>query len=108
MSADVWLEIDTGGPEPSPVCESRNITYNLTPMLAEAGFPGHGEMVGLTAAEAGPIYQRTADTLLSDPDRFKKLNPSNGWGDYDGAVVFCRAMADQCAQHSRAVVGAWL
>lgn len=30
MSADVWLVIDTGGPEPATVTDTVNVTYNLT------------------------------------------------------------------------------
>lgn len=109
MSADVQLVIDTGGDEPHEIEGTHeNITYNLTKMLSEAGFPGHRAMVGAPATEAGGVYRRTADRLLSDRAHFEQWNPENGWGDYDLAVQFCQAMARHCASHPKGTIDAWL
>jgi hypothetical protein len=42
--------------------------------------------------------------LISDPDRFKKLNPSNGWGNYDCLVSFVRDYIRACEDHPEAHV----
>jgi hypothetical protein len=108
MSADVWLVVDTGGPEPAEVTEGRNITYNLSPMLREAGFPGHKAMQGAPASEAGGVYRSVAERLRSDPARYRLLNPSNGWGTYEIAVEFCDLMASDCAANPKAQIAGWL
>ena len=108
MSADLWLEIDTGGNEPVEVSETRNVTYNLTPMLRAAGYPGHREMLGAPASEAGGVFRSVADKLRSDPGQFHAMNPPNGWGTYELAIEFCDLMAADCAGHPKAVIGGWL
>jgi hypothetical protein len=109
MSADLWLEYTVPGEdEPSSVSESRNVTYNLSPMFREAGYPGHKAMVGAPATEAGGVFRKVADLLEAYPERFKALNPPNGWGDYDLAVEFMRGMARDCALHPHGRLGASL
>ena len=106
MSADIWLE--HGGDTVVVDDTTFNLTYNLTPMLCAAGMPAWSEFIGMRAGDAGPIWQSVADELRRDPDRYKDLNPPNGWGDYDGAVEVISALAAACAKHPDATVGGWL
>lgn len=108
MSADLWLEIDTGGKEAAEVSETYNVTYNLTPMLKAAGYPGHREMLGAPASEAGGVFRSVADRLRADAARFDAMNPPNGWGTREWAIEFCDLMAAACAEHPKAVIGGWL
>jgi len=34
--------------------------------------------------------------LLTDPEKFKKYNPPNGWGSYDGLVNFVYKYSNAC------------
>lgn len=34
--------------------------------------------------------------LLTDPEKYKKYNPPNGWGSYDGLVNFVYKYRDAC------------
>lgn len=34
------------------------------------------------------IIKAMIDELKNHPETYKKLNPKNGWGDYDGAINF--------------------
>ena len=43
--------------------------------------------------------------LKSDPDRFKKHNPENGWGNYENLVEFVADYLAACEQWPEAVVG---
>lgn len=109
MSADLWLEIDTGGSEPAQLDGTdANVTYNLTPMLRAAGYPGHREMVGAPASEAGDVFCKVAETLRANPPAFAEHIPPNGWGSLEWAAEFCEVMARACAEHPAARVGAWL
>lgn len=108
MSADYWLTIDTGGAEPARVGPDLNCTYNLGGMLRAAGFPDWEALIGAPAGEAGGLLQRVAERLRADPERFRAMNPSNGWGTYEGAIDFCERFAEGCAAHPKATIGGWL
>lgn len=109
MSLDFYLETN--------VCEhcgrsdeagSFNITHNLNNMAAEADVyeclwrpDEHGYDT------AGQIIKPLQDgiTLMeSDPARFKKHNPENGWGDYDGFVKFCKQVLKSCESNPDATI----
>lgn len=125
MSTDVWLEElhpEAGesaccGPAPSlyPMRSpssfeghSVNLTYNLTAMLREAGFPGWKAIVGAPCSESGGMFARVAATLAADPDRFRAFNPENGWGCYEDALGAMEHLATLCANHPDAHFGGWL
>lgn len=101
MSADVWLTIDTGGAEPARVTGGTNCTYNLTPMLREAGFCGWGELIGQTGEQSLPMLLDVQRTLSADPARFRALNPPNGWGDYDGLLRVVAELVSAAAEQDQ-------
>lgn len=45
------------------------------------------------------------DALLADPETYRALNPSNGWGDYDGLVEEWATFVEACRQHPHAIIG---
>lgn len=61
-----------------------NYTYNVQPMTAAAGLPSLTMLDGVPAPVAVLALQVVLDRFDLDPDRFKALNPKNGWGDFDG------------------------
>jgi hypothetical protein len=62
-------------------------TYNLTPMWRKAGiFDYSHDLQGRNAGELAPILAAGLIDALSHSDDYRELNPSNGWGDYDGFV----------------------
>jgi hypothetical protein len=81
---------------------SRNITHNLNTMAGEAGIyevMWRPDEIGIT--KAAQLIEPLKDGLAkleSDPERFKKLNPSNGWGSYDGLVSFVRDYLRACEE----------
>jgi len=86
----------------------RNITHNLGRMASEAGIYKHlwrPEEIGITKAAQliGPL-SAGLELLRSSPERFKVLNPANGWGDYDGLVDFVDAYLAACKAHPDADV----
>ena len=42
-----------------------------------------GRLNGMTGLEAQAYLGRIIDSLAADPDKFRAMNPENGWGDYD-------------------------
>ena len=101
MSLDIYLM------ETSPHSVfALNITHNLTDMAKEAGIYKHlwrPEASGIKKARQliKPLSEALG-LLESDPERFKKFNPDNGWGDYDGLVAFVRAYIDACIRFPKA------
>lgn len=89
------------------VC-SLNITHSLAVMADEAGIyqclwvPCQARIL-FAAQLILPLSEGLA-LLLSDPDRFKKFNPENGWGSYDTLVEFVQQYLDACKKNPRAIV----
>jgi len=89
---------------------SDNITHNLGTMAEAAGIYKHlwrPEDIGITTARQLIEPLRAGLELLrSDPERFKKLNPANGWGDYEGLVEFVERYLLACETFPEADVHA--
>lgn len=111
MSADLWIEF--------PACEScgrgedttteLNVTYNLSGMLREAGFNGWDWCRGKPAPQVGAHMLAVLDGMATDPDRWRAMNPPNGWGDYDRRLQGrMRLFAEKCVAAKAGVIGAWL
>jgi hypothetical protein len=88
-----------------------NITHNLGKMADEAGVYQHlwcPEEIGITkAAELIEPLEAGLKLLIAEPDRFKALNPSNGWGNYEGLVAFVAAYLKACEDYPYATVNVW-
>jgi hypothetical protein len=42
--------------------------------------------------------------MKADPEKFKALNPSNGWGDHDSALAFLERVLAACEAHPLLVI----
>ena len=84
----------------------RNYTYNVSPMFFDA-FPstpedrtgGIRQLDGLTGRECSELLRVAIEAMAGDPEKYRAMNPSNGWGDYDSALVMLRQMAAACEEH---------
>lgn len=79
----------------SDVKYNNNYTSNMYPMMKEAGFDW-SEMEGKTGKEALEWLAQLIGELEVKPSKFKDMNPSNGWGNYDGFLHYLRRMAEWC------------
>ncbi len=81
MSLDITLLAH----RPMPVFEV-NITHNLASMADAAGVYAcmwRPAQAGVrTAADLIVPLEKALVKMTSDPQRFKALNPKNGWGDF--------------------------
>lgn len=103
MSLDVRLR------EMAPCTQySRNITHNLTKMASEAGIYQHlwrpDEIEITKANQLIEPLKAGLELLKSDPERFKKFTPSNGWGDYENLVNFVEDYLNACLEYPDADV----
>lgn len=77
-----------------------NITHNLGAMAREAGIYEHlwrPDELGITRARQLIEPLSIGLSLMRrEPERFRKLNPTNGWGDYDGFVDWIASYLEAC------------
>ena len=112
MSADVWIKMDAcahcGATEARGA--ELNVTYNLSRMLREAGFKGWPSILSETANEVGAHILDVLDHMAEDPERWRSMNPPNGWGDYDRCLQGrMRKWANAClSAPPGATVDGWL
>ncbi len=103
MSLDVYLKVIA----PTTIYQD-NITHNLNKMAKEAGIYQHlwhPEELGITrAGELIDALRAGLELLESDPKRFMKLNPENGWGSYDGLCRFVHSYLNACRENPDAEV----
>ncbi|MGV3723628.1 MAG: hypothetical protein ACO1SX_22250 [Actinomycetota bacterium] len=109
ISREEW-EARWPGTEPVTVTEaegecvySANITHNLNRMADAAGVYRHlwrPEEVGATHARdlIDPLAAGV-NLLHAEPERFRALNPDNGWGNYEGLVEFAEEYLAACREY---------
>lgn len=87
-----------------------NITHNLAGMAKEAGVylaMWQPDEIGIsTAAELAEILETGLAKLEAEPERFRAMNPPNGWGSYEGLVQFVRNYLQACRDNPDAEVEA--
>ena len=117
MSLDVYLEELVyeceycGAKLKHPARESiwvGNITHNLVNMALQAGvYEGiwHPEKRGIEkASQLIDILGEAISHMREKPDIYKKHNPKNAWGDYDGFLNFLVDYYHECREHPDAKI----
>jgi hypothetical protein len=96
---DRAVEVDNAIQETNEVYWA-NITHNLNRMADEAGVYWAcwrpAERGWETAEQLIEPLSVGLTALKADPDRFRALNPENGWGDYEGLVRFVEDYLAAC------------
>lgn len=105
MSYDVYLQIDTGAGEPVTAFYVGNYTSNVGPMWCEA-LDGKllREYDGAPCSEAAGPLAEAVKRMEADPEKYREMEPPNGWGDYEGALKYLRTLAEACAEHSKCTI----
>ena len=77
-----------------------NITYNLADMYYKCIDKKLGleKLNGLSSKEALPIVKRAIEDMIENKEEDEKLNPSNGWGSYDGLLRDLLNLKESCEQ----------
>lgn len=87
---------------------SANYTHNCGNMAESAGIYRHvwkPEEIGITKAKQLILALREGIAIMeADPERFKKLNPPNGWGSYETFVPWLKKYLSACEQYPEADV----
>jgi hypothetical protein len=92
---------------------SQNITHNLGKMATQVFLsngmtlydvlwrPDEQENL-LIASDISDLLDEGWNILLSDPEKFKKFNPENGWGSYEGLCDFVYKYRNACRNYPNA------
>lgn len=106
MSYDVWLEVDTGGPERAALnVLDVNYTSNVSPMWTMALGANLGDLIeenekeGRTAGRLVGLLSDAVEKMRAEPAAFQAMNPENGWGRYEGALEFLDKIRAACEAH---------
>lgn len=95
MSWDATLTDDSGHTE-----GDWNFTHNTSAMIYDAlnvqsyelpdGQPWFHHLDGMTGPDGAAFLHVIITGLRGDPERYRAMNPANGWGNYDDLVrVLC-------------------
>jgi hypothetical protein len=105
VSYDIYLQIDTGAGESVTAVEIGNYTSNVGPMWCEAlGDKLLREYHGAPCSEAAGPLAEAVKRMEAEPDKYREMEPANGWGDYEGALRYLRTLAEACAEHSKCTI----
>jgi hypothetical protein len=79
---------------------SGNYTHNVAKMWELAGvYESLYNSNGRRANEILLNLKVGIKKMEKSPEEFKKLNPENGWGDYDSALGFLKEIALACEEN---------
>lgn len=111
MSLNVFLyiKVDVGAKDLKRInLYDSNITHNLTAMAKEAGIYKQlwrPEEVG--AKYAKDIVNAVEVALIAmkeNPELFRKFDPPNGWGTYEGFIHWVEKYLDACKENPKALI----
>ena len=103
MSYDVHLET-TQGTARRIVSEEYNYTYNVSPMFKKALGCSLTELSGLQGVRVARCLDDAIADMELHPREYRAMNPANGWGDYEGALAFLKAVRAECRHYPLATV----
>lgn len=85
-----------------------NITHNLGKMADAVGIYKHlwrpEELHIYTASELIEPLKAGLKELKSNPKKYKKFNPTNGWGNYENLVEFVEDYLNACKKYPSATI----
>lgn len=87
---------------------SAKITHNLTEMALHAGIYYDlwrpEEQRHRNAEDLIRPLECGLERLLNNPEKYKKYNPENGWGNYEVLVKVVRYYIDACKENPQAAI----
>lgn len=84
-----------------------NYTSNCSKMLVSGCGKSLSEFNGMKASDALLDLRKGYEWMQSHLDECKKMNPSNGWGDYKSWIVFIGEIIQACEELPDGIVGVY-
>ncbi len=74
-----------------------NYTYNVSEMFYDAfGGDGIRGLNGLLGHECQPLLDAAIAKMQAEPEKYRAMNPDNGWGNYEGALELLLTLRSWC------------
>lgn len=103
MGYDVSFTISTGIYE-TEVMDLGNYTYNVSPMYVDALGYSLGDLDGKMSGNVIEELSLGIEKMKQNPKKYIDMNPSNGWGDYEGALQFLVNIYEKCKNHLKCII----
>ena len=107
------LTVNLMVPQPVSVYDN-NITHNLSKMASEVKLSNGLSLYDVLwrpdehelelAEDIAELLDEGWNILVSEPDRFKKHNPENGWSNYDNLCKFVYEYRNACWNEPNATI----
>jgi len=114
MSYDGWIMLRVSEDDAHELEDVGNYTSNVSPMWTHALTEAMGgtrtplsATEGWSCERAAPVLAQALAVMERDADALRALEPSNGWGDYAGALKYLGRVSALCDRFSK-VDGAYL
>ena len=99
MSLDFYLECKCCG---TPIF-AQQVTHNLNTMAGACGLYGvmwhASEDEGTLGRDCIERLEKGLAELKAHPDHYRKFNPENGWGSYNGLVKAAEKILEACKRY---------
>ena len=105
MGYRVSFSIDTGGEEPYFLEQSFGHTYNCVQMFREVlGKEGINSLDTMQAKDCILALENAIIYMEFFPEKFKPMEPPNGWGTYETALDFLREILVMAQAHPKTTI----
>ena len=64
-----------------------NYTHNCNQMMRGAGYDWIYNLDKVKVKDTIPHFEKMLENLKAEPEKYRSMNPSNNWGDYDSLVA---------------------
>jgi hypothetical protein len=79
-------------------------TYNVNPMYQKAMGISLSDLNNMSTKQAIPILLKGVEEMINNKKEYIKLNPVNGWGNYDGALKYLESILKGCQKHYKSYI----
>lgn len=81
-----------------------NYTSNTGEMIKEVVGSTPGEWDQMSTKDLAPKISEGIFKLCAKPEKYKHLEPSNGWGSVEGTITFLQRIYNNCLVYPDAIV----
>lgn len=104
MSYDIELYVMSDNVRWTREDSQLNYTYNVSPMYRHVIDENEGINIlhGMRCADARGILETSVKRMYEDREELETMNPTNGWGDYEGALMVLEKLLLCCRMYPSA------
>lgn len=81
-----------------------NVTYNLSKIYYKCIEGGLKSLNEMSCKDALPILNKAIENMIEHEEEYRELQPSNGWGTYDGLLAQLRDLRTCCENNPDGII----